>query len=156
MLLSAKVTLIDRTTFPDPSAAAHDLNKTIDAEFEDLAYMRLAPEAQNVWRPDPVLERYYQETGILFAGMEEPGQKIIDDYDRLTGSLPAELLRLKLAQTRLGDIFRGGDVSLLESCTWIPQAGSGEADNALRDAIQASIDLGVKYEVATGETRTSG
>ena len=43
---SAHVTLLDRTPFPCPTAAAHDINKIIRAEYEDLSYMKLALEAQ--------------------------------------------------------------------------------------------------------------
>src|ERR1700712_2795137 len=89
---SSTATLVDRTEFPCPSAAAHDLNKFIRAEYEDPAYMKLAIEAQSLWRTDPILKPYYHETGILFAGTAGPGTLIINNYKALTGSSPAELI----------------------------------------------------------------
>lgn len=72
---SASVTLVDRTEFPCPLTAAHDLNKIICAEYEDPVYMKLAIEVQSLWRTDPILKPYYHETGILFAGIAGPGLK---------------------------------------------------------------------------------
>jgi len=37
---SAIVTLLDQTSFPNPSAASHDLNKIIRADYDDIFYMK--------------------------------------------------------------------------------------------------------------------
>jgi sarcosine oxidase/L-pipecolate oxidase len=82
------VTLIDRTPFHNPSAAAHDLNKIIRAECEDKVYMKLALEGQWLWRSDPILKPYYHETGIIFAGIPGPGTTIVENYKAVTCSSP--------------------------------------------------------------------
>lgn len=146
---SAHVILLDRTPFPCPTAAAHDLNQIIRAEYEDLSYMRLALEAQKLWRSDPLLKPYYHETGILFAGVAESGIKIIENYKSITGSSPAELIDPEVAQARFGGIFRDADWEEVQKSTWNPRAGWGEAENALRSVIQAAVDLGVQYIAAT-------
>jgi len=48
---AAEVTFLGRAPFPCPSAAGHDLNKIIRAEYDDPLYMGLALEVAN--RPDP-------------------------------------------------------------------------------------------------------
>lgn len=80
----AEVTLLDRTPFPCPSATAHDLNKVIRADYEDLLYMELALEALKLWKTDPILRPFCNETGLIFAGTLEPGFKIIENYKKLT------------------------------------------------------------------------
>jgi sarcosine oxidase/L-pipecolate oxidase len=41
----AQVTLLDPNSFPNPSAAGHDLNKIFRADNQDIFYMILAIEA---------------------------------------------------------------------------------------------------------------
>jgi sarcosine oxidase / L-pipecolate oxidase len=138
---SANVILVDRTDFPCQSAAGYDLNKIIRAEYEDPVYMKLALEAQSLWRTDSILKPYYHETGILFAAIAAPGITIINNYKALTGSSPAELINPQDARERFGDIFRDAEWPKVESCIWNPSAGWGEAENALRSVIQAAVDL---------------
>ncbi|KAK2797394.1 hypothetical protein FQN50_009195 [Emmonsiellopsis sp. PD_5] len=149
--LNANITLVDRTAFPCPSAAGHDLNKIIRAEYEDSMYMRLALEAQKQWLTDPVLKPYFHQTGIIFAGIEAPGQAVVDGYEKLLGkgNSPAVLLDPEDAKARFDGIFRDGDWAGVTKCTWNPLAGWGDAANALRSVIQAAVDIGVKYVQAT-------
>jgi sarcosine oxidase/L-pipecolate oxidase len=106
---SANVTLVDRTEFTCPLAAAHDLNKIIRAEYEDPVYMELAIEAQSLWRTDPILKPYYHETGILFAGIASPGLKIISNYTKIMGKSPAVFIDPQDARERFGGIFQDAD-----------------------------------------------
>lgn len=147
----ADITLVDRTAFPCPMAAAHDLNKIIRAEYEDPMYMRLALEAQEQWRSDTMLQPYFHQTGILFAGIEAPGKAVVNSYEKLLGegNSPAVLLDPQEAKTRFDGIFRDGDWTGVTKCTWNPLAGWGDAANALQSVIQAAIDLGVKYVQGT-------
>ncbi|KAF3909503.1 hypothetical protein AA313_de0203907 [Arthrobotrys entomopaga] len=146
---SAKVTIIDQTQFPCAAAAGHDLNKIIRAEYEDAFYMKLAMEAQEMWRQDPIFKPYYHETGIIFAGIEGPGQAVIDNYKKVAGYSPAVLISPQEAKSRFGGIFREADWEGVTHCTWNPAAGWGEAENALNNVIQTAVDLGVEYQIAT-------
>ncbi|KFY34676.1 hypothetical protein V494_06557 [Pseudogymnoascus sp. VKM F-4513 (FW-928)] len=139
------VTLVDRGEFPCPLAAAHDLNKIIRAEYEDIFYMKLALEALGVWRSDPVFSPHFNQTGILFNGVEGVGQTLVDNYVKLTGTSPAELISPEDAKGRFNGVFRDADWTGVTTCTWNPEAGWGDAANALKSVIQASIDLGVNY-----------
>jgi sarcosine oxidase/L-pipecolate oxidase len=150
---TAQITLVDRTPFPCPSAAAHDLNKIIRSEYEDPMYMRLALEAQALWRTDPLFTPYFHQTGIIFAGIEAPGRIVVDGYESILGkgNSPAVLLDAHDAQARFDGVFREGDWSEVTKCTWNPAAGWGDAEGALRAVIQAAVDLGVRYVQAAVE-----
>ncbi len=139
------VTLVDRSEFPCPLAAAHDLNKIIRAEYEDPFYMNLSLEAQGIWRSDPIFTPHFNQTGILFTGIAGIGQAIVDNYVELIGTSPAELISPEDAMTRFDGVLRGADWTGVTSCTWNPEAGWGDAANALKSVIQAAVDLGVNY-----------
>lgn len=134
---NADITLVDRTAFPCPSAAAHDINKIVRAEYEDSLYMKLALEAQDQWRSDPMLSPYFHQTGLLFAGFEGPGKTIIDGYENILGqgNSPAVLLETEDAKARFDGLFREGDWEGVTKCTWNPLAGWGDAANALQTVI---------------------
>ncbi len=53
------------------------------------------------------------------------------------------------AKSRLGGIFRDADWTDVSKCTWSPQAGWADAEQALRSVIQAAVNLGVEYITAT-------
>jgi sarcosine oxidase/L-pipecolate oxidase len=148
------VTLVDRGEFPCPLAAAHDLNKIIRAEYEDPFYMKLTLEAQGVWRSDPIFTPHFNQTGILFTGIEGIGQTIVDNYVKLIGTSPAELISPEDAKGRFNGVLRDADWTGVTSCTWNPQAGWGDAANALKSVIQAAIDLGVNYVAGSIEKIT--
>lgn len=145
----ANITLVDRTPFPCPLADGHDLNKVIRAEYEDPFYMKLGMEALAIWKQDPIYAPYFHNTGILFAGTEENGQAVLDNHRKLTGSTLTELITPKEAKERFGGIFGETELSEVTSCTWNPQSGWADAENALRSVIQAAVDLGVRYITST-------
>jgi len=97
----SEVILLDRTPFPCPSAAGHDLNKVIRAEYSDTLYMELALEAIQQWKTDPALRNYYHETGILFAGTLEPGPQIVENYQNLAVESPAMVLEPSAAKKKI-------------------------------------------------------
>jgi sarcosine oxidase/L-pipecolate oxidase len=140
-----EVILLDRTPFPCPSASGHDLNKIVRAEYDDTLYMELALEALQHWKSDPVLQQYYHETGILFAGIPEPGLKVVENFQQVAGRCPAKILEPSVAKEMFDGVFRDGDWTGVTSCTWNPEAGWADAEEALRSIIQKAVDIGVKY-----------
>jgi sarcosine oxidase/L-pipecolate oxidase len=142
----SEVTLLDRTPFPCPSASGHDLNKIVRAEYDDTMYMELALEAIQEWKSDPLLREYYHETGILFAGIPEPGLKVVQNFEKVIGRSPATILEPSVAKKQFDGVFREGDWTGVTSCTWNPEAGWADAEEALRSIIQKAIDIGVSYQ----------
>ncbi|KAK2735818.1 hypothetical protein FQN57_001095 [Myotisia sp. PD_48] len=140
----AHITLVDRTPFPCPAAAAHDLNKIIRAEYDDIFYMKLALEAMDVWKSDPIFQPYFHQTGVLYTSTFKKARLVTSNYHKLSEASPIELIDPATAIAKF-DILKGFDPSPAEVFMWSPQAGWGDAENALRSVINASIQLGVRY-----------
>jgi sarcosine oxidase/L-pipecolate oxidase len=149
---TAKVTLVDRTPFPCPTAAAHDLNKIVRAEYEDPLYVKLALEALKIWNCDPIFKPFFHRTGLVFASDAARGNAVIANYKSLIGHSPTVMLDPEEIKSRFCGIFRDADWKGVSKCTWSPQAGWADAEHALQSVIQAAVDLGVKYVTATIST----
>ena len=80
---AASVTLIDRTPFPCPFAASHDINKVVRADYGDIFYAQLALGAQDLWRNSPIYKPYYHESGLMNVEDTGLGRKIIQSYTDL-------------------------------------------------------------------------
>ncbi|KAI0104519.1 sarcosine oxidase [Daldinia grandis] len=146
------VILLDQAPFPDPAAAAHDLNKIVRAEYDDLMYMKLALEAKEAWsQADPVVTPFFHQTGALWSITVARTQTLVDNYETLLGPGKAPLETLSLDETRarfplLGSCrFEGG----AEQCILSPEAGWADAAGALQAVIKAAVNSGVRYEVGT-------
>jgi sarcosine oxidase / L-pipecolate oxidase len=145
---TSQVTLIDWTPFPNPSAAAHDLNKIIRADYPDITYMKLALEAQEQWRNDPLYSPFYHETGMLFAEDFGMGRESFSNYQALLGDdCPAVMLDPEDARERFDGIFKDAEWTGVKKNFYNPKSGWGEAEKALSALIQAAIDRGVEYLV---------
>ena len=143
---NARVTLIDRGPFPNPTAAAHDLNKIIRADYPDLVYMKLALEAQDQWRYEPLFRPFYHETGMIFVEDFGMGRKTYDNYKTLLGEKSsAELLDPEVAQQSFDGVFKTANWTGVKKNFYNSRSGWGEADKAMTALIQAAVDLGVQY-----------
>lgn len=149
LLPKAEVTLLDRTPFPDPLAAAHDLNKIVRSDYDDIFYMKLAIEAMQAWKDDPIYSPWYHQTGMLWAGSQKMSHQVIENYDSLAVDHEAVLLEPEEARSRFDGIFQKSMWDGLEKILWNPRAGWADAEEALRSTVQAATEIGVKYEVGT-------
>ncbi|KUJ07463.1 sarcosine oxidase [Mollisia scopiformis] len=123
-LPASSVTLLDRGPFPNPSAAGHDLNKIIRADYQDIFYMKLALEAQQYWRRDPIYRPYYHESGMLYAEDKGMARANLDNLNAVGEKHHAEILTPEETRAK----FDGG-----------------EADRALESVISAAVKEGVIY-----------
>ncbi|KAI8965334.1 sarcosine oxidase [Daldinia sp. FL1419] len=148
----AEVILLDSAPFPDPAAAAHDLNKIIRAEYDDPMYMKLALEAKDAWsRADDVVTPFFHQTGALWSITAARTRRLIDNYEALLGpgNVPLEVIGLDETRARfplLGSCRFDGEA---EQCILSPEAGWADAARALQATIKAAIDGGVRYEIGT-------
>ncbi|KAL7622400.1 hypothetical protein AAE478_007905 [Parahypoxylon ruwenzoriense] len=167
----ADVLLLDPAQFPDPAAAAHDVNKIVRAEYDDPLYMSLALEAMAAWsgsgpqsssspsgsgHADPVVAPFFQRTGALWSITRERTRRLKDNYEALLGpgNSPLEVLSFEDARARfplLRDCrFAGG----AEQCVLSPGAGWADAAAALGAVVRAAVEDGVRYEVAAATQLT--
>lgn len=144
---AVQVSLLDRADFPNPSAASHDVNKIIRADYGDLLYMKLALEAQALWRNDPIYRPYYHETGMLYAENKGMGKSFIDNYKKIGFQHASEFMSSSDAKKRF-PAFKHANWTGVTETYYNPNSGWGDGAGALRSVIQAAIDCGVEYKVA--------
>ncbi|KAI0116662.1 FAD dependent oxidoreductase [Hypoxylon sp. NC0597] len=147
----ASVTLIDRNS-PDAQyrvAASWDWNKVIRADYRDILYCRLALEAQDVWRTDPLWRPFYHETGIYWISRTQFAQEVVDNYAKL-GRSTAELYSLPVEEARhlYGGLFDKADYTGVENVLVNKTSGWADAKGALRAVTEKAIELGVKFVTA--------
>ena len=144
---SAKVQLLDRSPFPNPCAASHDVGKIVRSAYDALPYFKLGREAMRHWQTDPIYAPWYHEQGLLMVDDGGHARGGWENCHRFAPDEEAEMLSVKdvLGRTPLLEktSFDGVDKML-----WTPYSGWVEAEPALRSAIQAGIDIGVEYIVA--------
>ncbi|KAL8714148.1 MAG: hypothetical protein Q9220_001876 [cf. Caloplaca sp. 1 TL-2023] len=146
---SASITLLDRTPFPCPHAASHDINKIVRADYGDIFYSNLALEAQNHWRNGSYYKPYYHETGLVNVEDTGLGRKIIQNYKDLGVDYSAEMITPKDAMAKWNGIYADGDWENVKEVFWNPQSGWVEAAAAVRRTTEAAVDKGVQYVEAT-------
>lgn len=146
---SATVTLLDQTPFPNPSAASHDLNKIIRADYTSLFYMKLALEAQELWRNDPIYKSYYHQSGMLYAENKGMACDFLKNYEKIGVKPDSEMLTPEEAKSRFGGAFRDANWEGVKENYWNPRSGWGEGEGALRSLIKAAIDHGTIYKAAS-------
>lgn len=146
---SATVTLLDQTPFPCPLAASHDINKIIRADYGDAFYSKLALEAQELWRDDPLYKPYYHESGIIKIDDAGLSHQMVDNYRNLGVEFTAGIMTPENARTQFDGLYRDGDWRDVKEVFWNPQSGWADAKAALTSTIEAAIDRGVEYVEAT-------
>lgn len=141
------VQLMDRGAPPCPSAASHDLNKIVRADYEDLFYMKLALESMHEWRSNPIYRQFYRESGILIINDSGWGQRCLENYKLLQAETKAEILSRKTALERF-PVFSEADWDGAEECYLNPGSGWAEADKALDSCLKAAREAGVEVSSA--------
>lgn len=137
------VRVVDRTVAPCPSAASHDLNKIVRADYDDPFYMKLALEAMSEWRSNPIYSPSYHESGILIADDIGWGAKCLENYKLLKADASAEMLKIEDALARF-PIFSEANWDGATQCYWNPGSGWADADKALSSCLKAARDAGVE------------
>ncbi|KAK4449070.1 putative sarcosine oxidase protein [Podospora aff. communis PSN243] len=152
MYPAAKIFLIDRTRGDDANrgAATSDFNKIIRADYPDPVYMKIALDAQESWRTDPVFKPYYHECGMLFAEEIGMGRASFKNYRDLGVETQSEILTKEGALARF-PIFQDANWSGVNENYFNPQSGWGEADGAVASFFAATCNAGVTFIKANAE-----
>ena len=149
----ASITIVDRDAYDAESrvAASWDWNKVIRADYDDLVYCRLALEAQDVFKNDPLYQPYFHETGIYWVCRSDYADDVINNYKAL--GRKAELSAVPVAEARklYGGLFEDADYSDVRNVLINKTSGWANAGDALRAVTKKAIELGVKYVVSDVE-----
>jgi sarcosine oxidase/L-pipecolate oxidase len=146
----ANITLVDRTAFPNPSSASFDLNKIVRSDYHDIFYMKLALEAQELWRMDSLFTPHYNETGMLFAENVGKGIACMANYRLLGKDTGAKLMSVEEACTQFPE-FKNANWTGVNHAYFNPLSGWCDGQ-VLSAVIQAALDLGVVYVETTVES----
>ena len=145
----SSVMLVDRSPFPSPSAASSDLNKIVRADYQNIFYMKLALDAQQLWRSDQTYKPYYHESGMLYAENKGMARDFLRNYELINHKAAAEILTVEQARLRWCGVFRQANWAGINETYFNPHSGWGEGDGALRSVIQAALDHGATYKQAS-------
>ena len=146
----ASVTLVDRDAFDAPSrvAASWDWNKVVRADYDDLAYCRLALEAQDVFRSDPLWRPFFHQTGVYWICRSAYARDVIDNYRRLGRKADLEAVPIAQARRLYGGLFDAADYSGAREVLVNRSSGWAAAGDCLVAVTRRAIELGVRYVTA--------
>ncbi|KAI1432493.1 sarcosine oxidase [Xylaria sp. CBS 124048] len=149
----ADVTLIDRNDPEAPirPAASWDWNKVIRADYSDITYCRIALEAQDEWRTNPLWKPFYHETGALWITSTDFVQKVIDNFKALGRDAKVYASPVQEARKLYGGIFDDADYTGIDKVLINETSGWAAAKDALQAGIKRAIAIGVKYVTAEAE-----
>lgn len=140
------IALIDRSaTFPCSLAASHDFNKIVRADYGNAFYCKLALEAREYWKNDPLYKAYYHQPGMVVLDDIGLGMKIVENYESLDSSSEARVFAPEEMKTMYNGIFGDADYRGVEEVFLNPQSGWAEATLVVQKVIEAAVSKGAKY-----------
>lgn len=147
-----KVILLDRDHFSAPRrvAASWDWNKVIRSDYASSPLStKLALEAQQLWRTDPLFSPYYHECGSYWASHSD-FQDVVDRNMKEGGmETGGKVYTVEEARTLYKGVFKDGNYSQVNGVLVNIKSGYAEAKEVLEATIKEAVRLGVTY--LTGE-----
>lgn len=146
----ASVTIVDRDAYDADSrvAASWDWNKAVRADYEDIIYCRLAIEAQDVFKSDPLWRPYFHETGVYWVCRSDYAQTVISNYRKLGRKADLQAFPVEEARKLYGGLFEDADYSGATEVLINKTSGWAAAGDCLRAVTRRAIELGVRYVTA--------
>ncbi len=144
---NAHIRLVDRNAFTAPTrvAASWDWNKVIRADYLDIVYTRLALEARELWKKDPLWRDYFHESGIYWISQTGFAEQVRKNFEEL--GVDAEITSYSVAEAKelYGGAFADADYTGVSKILVNGISGWADAGDALQRVIQEAVDLGAEY-----------
>uniref|UniRef100_L7IVU0 Sarcosine oxidase n=1 Tax=Pyricularia oryzae (strain P131) TaxID=1143193 RepID=L7IVU0_PYRO1 len=146
----ASVTLVDRDAADAESrvAASWDWNKVVRADYDDLAYCRLALEAQDVFESDPLWKPYFHKTGVYWICRSDYAKEVMAHHRAAGRGDDIVAVPIDEAKKLYGGIFKDADYSGAKEVLVNRASGWAAAGDCLRAVTRRAVELGVRYVVA--------
>ena len=144
---SAHVILIDEAR---EQGASFDPSKVVRADYGDKLYMKIALEALDLWRSDPLFRPFYHETGLVWVDSDDSLQRITENYQHFGAKKAYELTDSKDLKA-LPRIYQDANFTGVNKVFINHNGGWVEAADALKSVLQSAVDYGVEYREATVE-----
>lgn len=147
----ADIRVIDVYEPPSPWSAACDFNKIIRCEYGKELYTKLAIEALNQWRTDPLFKKSYVECGrVIITPMSHQGRI---QYDREgIANLQKYGEGSKYHHWKGGkelaalfEPFANNSIPQETEVTWNPESGIGKSSQTLVDVYEYLKEQGVVF-----------
>lgn len=148
---NASITLVDKDDFnaEERQAASWDWNKVVRGDYDNLIYCRLALEAQDIFKSDPLWKPFFHETGIYWICRTDFAQKVINSYAALGRRADIVSVPVEEARQMYGGLFKDADYTGGVKSVLVNKAtGWGAAADCLRAITAESVRLGVRYVTA--------
>ncbi|KAK3371100.1 FAD dependent oxidoreductase [Lasiosphaeria ovina] len=150
---ASRVMLIDRGSRP-LQCASWDWTKVVRADYPDPLYARLALEAKEVWRNDPLYKPYYHETGLIWVDDDTFTKAVTSNYSALGAQEDWELMPVAKARELSNGLFANADFGTYDSVYVNWSSGYADAGKALERVIETAIEKGVTFVQANVESIT--
>lgn len=146
----ADITLVDRDPHDAVTrvAASWDWNKVVRADYADILYTKLALEAQDLWRADPIWRPFYHESGVVWVSGTSFAKNVLANHAALGVESKLSAYPVEEARTMYDGLFEGADYTGVEEVLVNRGSGWAEAKEALQSTLEAAIKLGVRYVTA--------
>jgi FAD dependent oxidoreductase. len=148
---NASITLVDRDAYDAESrvAASWDWNKVVRADYDDKVYCRLALEAQEIFKNDPLWQPHFHQTGVYWTCRSDYAQNVITNHKELGRN--DDIIALPVAEARklYGGIFDNADYTGVKEVLVNRASGWAAAGDALRAVTKRCLELGVSYVTAS-------
>ncbi|KAF1950382.1 sarcosine oxidase-like protein [Byssothecium circinans] len=150
----ASITLIDRDAFDASSrvAASWDWNKVIRADYDDVIYCRLALEAQDIFKSDPLYKPFFHETGLYWVCRSDYAGQVLENYRALGRKADLRAVGVEEARKLYGGLFEDADYRGVKDVLVNRTSGWANAGDALVAVTRKCVELGVRYVVADIES----
>ncbi|KAF3931407.1 hypothetical protein ABW19_dt0201592 [Dactylella cylindrospora] len=146
---NAKVVLIDRTPFPCEAGASWDTTKAIRADYANTFWCKIATQAVDIWRNDPLFKPYFRQVGMVWLDDTGHAHRVIDAYKELGIANNAKMATPKELIAMWPGLFDqspyGGVTEILVNM----MSGCAEAAPAVKAVYEYIISKGVQYKVAS-------
>ncbi|KAJ2905671.1 sarcosine oxidase [Zalerion maritima] len=147
---SSSVTLVDRDAFDAEQrvAASWDWNKVVRADYDDVVYCKLAIEAQDIFKNDPVWQPYFHQTGVYWICRSDYAKNVIGHHEELGRGDDIAALPVGEARKLYGGLFEDSNYDGAREVLVNRAGGWAAAGDSLRAITKRALDLGVEYVTA--------